>query len=166
MKTILSTNKKEILVDDKDYAWVKNFNWHVSSCDGVTMNKVDFNSDMPTYSLPRILMGLDFGDSRVVDHENHNRCDNRRCNLRVCTQSQNMANQRKRVGASSKYKGVHWCKKDKRWRAQIRVNYKTLYLGQFEKELDAAAAYDVAALTHFGEFALPNFEMAMMGELS
>jgi len=99
----------------------------------------------------------------VVDHINHNRSDNRRCNLRTCTQSQNMANRRKHKGLSSKYKGVHWRKKEKRWRAQIRINYRTIYLGQFVDELDAATAYDITALKYFGEFTLPNFEIVTMG---
>src|SRR5258706_13475167 len=47
----------------------------------------------------------------VVDHINHNRLDNRRVNLRVCTQQQNALNRTKEQEYhTSKFKGVSWCK--------------------------------------------------------
>lgn len=56
----------------------------------------------------------------------------------------------------SKYKGVFWEKRRSKWVAQIKVNYKHIYLGQYDNERDAAIAYNGAALLHHGEFALLN----------
>ena len=160
MKTILSTNKKEIFVDDTDYEWASKLSWSMFNYGAVHNAREWGESTGAQYQMHRVIMGLDFGDPRVVDHINHNRADNRRCNLRICTQSQNMANQRKRRGTSSKYKGVSWDKKSCRWKAYLCKNS----LGYFKDELDAAAAYDIAALAAYGEFALPNFEIVAMGE--
>jgi len=92
-----------------------------------------------------------------VDHNNGNTLDNRRSNLRFATSSQGKQNRRKSPGTSSQYKGVQWSKRDGKWLAVIGVGNKHLYLGLFALELDAAAAYDVAARKHFGEFACLNF---------
>lgn len=88
-----------------------------------------------------------------IDHINHNTLDNRRCNLRVASRSQNAANCK---GRGNKYKGVWWDEEKQRWRARITVNYQGYNLGRFDNEEDAAIAYNVAAQLFFGEFALLN----------
>jgi hypothetical protein len=93
-----------------------------------------------------------------IDHINRNGLDCRRSNLRVADNSTNYANVDKMVGKfSSKYKGVHWRKDRNRWAAEIRVQYKTIKLGCYETEVEAAVAYDAAAIHYFGEFAKTNF---------
>ena len=89
-----------------------------------------------------------------VDHQDGNGLNNRRENIRKATSSQNGMNARAQVGGSSKFKGV-W--RPTRWRAEIRVNYKTIHLGSFATEEEAAHAYDEAARRLFGEFARVNF---------
>ena len=94
----------------------------------------------------------------VVDHINHDGMDNRRANLRAATHSQNLCNRKKRSGAMySKYKGVHWHKHHKKWSSRITFQKKTIELGSFEDEIEAAKAYDEAAKIHHGEFACLNF---------
>jgi hypothetical protein len=98
----------------------------------------------------------------LVDHVNQdnlsNIIDNRRCNLRIVTNRQNCQNQRKCVTPkSSKFKGVAWDKKYRKWRSRIHVNGKSINLGFFINEIDAAKAYDDAANQHFGEFAKTNY---------
>jgi len=94
-----------------------------------------------------------------IDHINGNGLDNRKENLRFCTHQQNLqARRKKNPNASSQYKGVHWSKDKKRWRTIIRrIDGKREHLGYFNSELDAAKAYDKAALEMFGEFAVVNF---------
>lgn len=109
-------------------------------------------------SLHRFLMGLKSTDKRVVDHINHDTLENRYCNLRLCTRSQNQQNRRKRRGQilTSAYKGVRWHKKTSKWEAQICIQGKNKYLGLFAEEKDAALAYNEAASKCFGEFACLN----------
>jgi hypothetical protein len=94
----------------------------------------------------------------MVDHENRNGLDNRKGNLRVCTQSQNMANQKRRSIGSSAYKGVSWSKWMNRWKACVQFNYRIVHIGYFSDEIDAAKAYDSKARELFGEYARCNFE--------
>jgi len=100
----------------------------------------------------------------VVDHINHDGMDNRRANLRAATHSQNMCHRRKRSGATqSKYKGIYWKKKNRKWQALITFEKKRIYLGHFRNEIDAAKAYDRAARKYHGEFACLNFPQSWSG---
>jgi len=97
-----------------------------------------------------------------ADHHNNDGLDNQRDNLRPATQSQNRMNTRKTVSpTSSKFKGVCWHKKAKKWMASIKINHTPRYLGLFIEEYEAAEAYDEAAKQLFGEFAQPNFTEAL-----
>lgn len=89
----------------------------------------------------------------MIDHINGNPADNRICNLRLATASDNSKNQRKKSGTSSTYKGVSWYKRKKKWMAQIRIDGKPTHLGYFHDEEAAHYAYCLAASKHFGEFA-------------
>ena len=95
---------------------------------------------------------------KLCDHENGIGTDNRRFNLREASGSQNNANSRKRKdGVTSRFRGVCWNKHTKKFRASIRINRNSHYLGHFTDERQAAVAYDMAALSLFGEFARLNF---------
>ena len=87
-----------------------------------------------------------------VDHINRNRSDNRACNLREASRSQNAYNQAARGGSSS-YKGVVWHRRGRKWMAQIGEKY----LGLYSCEIEAAKAYDNAASKHGGVYARLNF---------
>lgn len=75
----------------------------------------------------------------VVDHINNNKLDNRLVNLQLISQRENSNKDRK--NESSKYRGVTWDKKAKRWLSQIQVNGKKVYLGRFKSEEEASVAY-------------------------
>lgn len=89
----------------------------------------------------------------LLDHENGDGLDNKWDNLREATQTQNNANMRKRTGTSSRFKGVTYVTRRKKWQAAIKVSGKCLFLGRFDREEDAAAAYIAKAKEVFGEFA-------------
>jgi len=96
-------------------------------------------------------------DHLVVDHIDHNGLNNRRSNLRLATFTQNCQNQRRLSHKTSKYKGVHWNKRNKKWAAQIHCNNKKYYLCYFTDEIEAAKAYDKKAVELHGEFSCLNF---------
>jgi len=94
-----------------------------------------------------------------VHHINSNSLDNRRENLRICSEEQNKLSKRQRLKPKmneGRYKGTTWCKITHRWRAQISVAGKMVQLGRFATEAEAAATYNAAAIEHYGEFALLN----------
>lgn len=107
----------------------------------------------------RLVMLWEYGEPPVgceVDHVNRDGLDNRLCNLRYVTQSQNGANKAKRSDNTSGYKGVFWHKTAKKWMAQIGYEGRTHYLGLYDSKKDAANAYDKAARELEGEYACLN----------
>jgi hypothetical protein len=86
--------------------------------------------------------------ARELDHINRTRDDNRIENLRPCTHSQNLGNSKPRV---HKYKGVTFCNKTDKWRAQLNG-----HIGRYDTIEEAALAYNEAAKKHYGEFANLN----------
>ena len=100
-----------------------------------------------------------------VDHINHNTLDNRKCNLRLCTRSENSRNKRKQRQSASSYKGVFYhpakkynarCSEAKPWRAYTRVNGRRIWFGYYATEGEAAMAYNRHAAQLFGAFACFN----------
>jgi hypothetical protein len=103
------------------------------------------------------MLGRELIKGEDVDHINHDGLDNRRVNLRLATHAENMRNRVKRINCSSEYKGVCWYKPNKKWQAEIRIDGKQKRLGRFESEIEAAKAYDIAAIGAYGEFCCLNF---------
>jgi hypothetical protein len=91
-----------------------------------------------------------------VDHIDRNPLNNRPCNLREATRSQNQYNSGDRAG-TSRFRGVSWDKARGKWTAGIKENGTRRALGRFDNEEDAARAYDAAVTAAAGEFARPNF---------
>jgi lambda repressor-like predicted transcriptional regulator len=99
-------------------------------------------------------MGLVPGDKAHVDHINGNRLDNRRENLRICTQHENNRNIWKPDQNRSGYKGVSFDARRSQWRARIKdQNGKEKWLGYFDTPEVAYGAYCAAAKECHGEFA-------------
>jgi hypothetical protein len=105
----------------------------------------------------RLILSAPAGREGIVDHINGDGLDNQRSNLRLSTTSQNVHNQPKRLGTSSRYKGVTRVLTCARWQADIKTGGTQRYLGLFSDEQEAAKAYDQAARVAFGEYAALNF---------
>lgn len=88
-----------------------------------------------------------------LDHINGNGLDNRLCNLREITHSQNSMNRRMHANNTSGIPGIRWCERDKEWQAHICVNGKQFNLGYFKYKPDAIAARRNAEKKYFGQFA-------------
>jgi hypothetical protein len=98
-------------------------------------------------------------DGELIDHRNGNSLDYRRANLRPATRSQNSYNRQKTKSnlSTSKYRGVTYFPRTGRWLSRIKYRGKSIYLGYFETEIDAAKAYDELAKKYHKDFARLNF---------
>lgn len=157
MKEIPLTQGKIAIVDDEDYQGLSQYKWCAAKLHGIFYAVRAVRGENKKHILMhREILGLTKGDGKQTDHHNHNSLDNRKCNIRICSNRQNQQNRHKKRGCSQ-YKGVSWYKRDKKWFAQIKVNSQKIHLGCFNNQIDAAKAYDKKAKELFGEFACTNF---------
>ena len=145
----------ETLIDDQDELLVAGFAWRVLKQKN-TFYVHAWHGQLHLY-MHRLIAGA--APRRLVDHVNRNGLDNRRANLRVATSSENGAN---RVAdarvrrTTSDFKGVFLDRERSKWSASIHIDGKTRSLGRFATELEAAVAYNEAALKAWGRFARLN----------
>jgi hypothetical protein len=150
---------EELFAYDPDLGaitWIKSPAKAVAGCLDKRNGYWRIKANGKLYAAHRIAWYLHTGEdpgSKDIDHINGNRNDNRACNLRLATRSENMRNTKKRQGGTSNHKGVSWESGRSKWRADIRINGKSRQIGRFDTELEAYAAYCEAAIAHHGEFA-------------
>lgn len=139
-------------MDSVDYEEVSKYAWHV--CD-TKDSRTHYAGNNNLGLLHRFL--LNARPDEQVDHINGNGLDNRRINLRLCSNEQNQYNRPVPSNNSSGYKGVSFHKHTKKWRATIGYEGKHKHIGYFDSVEEAAKAYDSAAIELYGEFARLNF---------
>lgn len=156
----LSNGVDFTIVDDDVFEELSKKRWYLhlarnSKCKYALTGMVTAKNGLrkrQTVFMHRLIMGF---PQSYIDHINGNSLDNRRCNLRLCTASQNQMNQRTGRGVSG-YKGVSWKKQCSRWMVGIKVGEKNLYLGVYKTKEEAALVYNEAAKKYYGEFARLN----------
>lgn len=147
-KKIPLQNGMVATVDEEDYERCMHHNWTI--CSGnITTFKVHSTIDGEKVTLQSFIKKADKGS--VLSFDNLNRLDFRGVNIVKRSKAEMLRNSKGDRDSSSKYKGVHWVKSRKKWRADIRVDGKTVYLGVFSDEDDAAKAYNSAVLKFWGE---------------
>ena len=144
------------LVDKEDSKKLKKHRWYYTS-HGYAARSIWRNGKSHIQYMHRQIMKIN-DKSICVDHISMDILDNRKCNLRSCTKGENLCNRKLMKGFTSKYKGVYWSKCAKKWVAQVTLKQKKYYLGLFNNEVDAAIAYDKAAISLHKNYARTNFE--------
>lgn len=121
---------KFALVDEDDFALYGHMRWHLSDS-GYAVRRARLGTGSKTYRLHRLV--AEAPEGMIVDHLNGDKLDNRRSNLRVCTQAENARN---RKGT----KGVSFDKSRNKW----IVRYRNKFQGRYDNREEAERAYQNA----------------------
>ena len=141
------------LVDEEDYSKVHPYTWCASRKRYTDMVMAPIRGQRNRFVyLHRVIMAPPKGF--LVDHRDGDGLNNRRENLRVCTVAENNRNRRRMQRTNtSGVRGAYWSAERARWEATISVNDRTVHLGRFRTKEEAHAAYAVAAIRFYGDFA-------------
>lgn len=162
MKGIKLNHGQVTLVDDKNFERLNQWKWYAIkkrsgfyAVRGNYIGKVDGKYKTDRITMHRLIMGVT--DPKIlVDHKDHNGLNNQEYNLRQATTAQNCSNQRPAKNKTSKFLGVSRHKETQRWVATAGKNKKSIYVGLFKTQEEAALAYNAKALELHGEFANLN----------
>lgn len=142
------------LIDDEDAGALSGRRWYSD----VRKTTVYVRGRTPGQSKGGVYLHQIITDSEKTDHKNGNGLDNRRSNLRACTQAQNCLNVGKKR-AYKRFKGVYFDSRRNKWWAQLYIGRCAFFGGYHDTEELAAKAYDALAIKHHGEFALLNYPL-------
>lgn len=148
------------MVDDEEYLDLIKFNWHISGGYAVRGKYIYRTKKTTTESMHRVIMKPPSG--MEVDHINHNKLDNRKINLRICTHSENFMNRNLQRNSTSGVRGVSWNKLVNKWQVQIAKDHKHFCLGYFLDIKEASKAYEIKARELFGEFYYSNLNPELL----
>ena len=149
----IPVSKELAKVDLEDFDRLSGFKWYLVA-NGYAMAAPCKNGKREYFYMHHMLVPKTKG--KEVDHINGDKLDNRKMNLRLVSCQGNQANEKLSKNNTSGFKGVHWDKTKRKWGARIKVNYTGIFLGRYDNKIDAAKAYNQAALKHFGEYARLN----------
>lgn len=138
------------LVDNSDYDTLIQYRWSVCK----PKKSLTVYAGAEINGKYRLMHKIIFPEFYMIDHSDRNGLNNQRNNLRECTHIENMRNFPSK--GKSKFKGVYFSSRDKNWHSSIKSEFKRVYLGHFNNEIDAAKAYNKAAIIHHGTFATLN----------
>jgi hypothetical protein len=158
-RTIELTQGQVALVDDLDFDRINQWKWSANWDPKAQSFRAGRNitvspGKQSTVFMSRFIMNAKPDED--VDHRNHDTLDNRRDNLRRCSNNQNMQNKRRYRNNTSGYKGVCWHVRIGKWQARVGFHGHKIHLGYFSLLEDAARAYNVGAQQAFGEYAYLN----------
>src|ERR1035437_7210784 len=123
MSKIKLTQNKYAIVDAKNLKALNNWKWCYHLGYAVS------NYKKRTVYMHRLINKTP--DGFVTDHRDRNKLNNRESNLRTVTHTQNHLNTKLYNHNTTRFKGVVWSKRDKKWDAQIQINGKHISLGRF-----------------------------------
>lgn len=138
---------RSILCDPEDEERLALFRWRIKDGRPYSIEKREVI--FPQW----VILGKPYG--RVIDHKDGDPFNNKKENLRYCTDAENSRNRRMHCTNTTGFKGV--VAHQGKFKAQIGVNCRAIYLGVYTTAEEAARAYDAAALKYFGDFARLNF---------
>lgn len=159
-KEIPLTQGQVAIVDAADYGFLMRWKWYASWCSctrsfyarsSIHVKRENGRKINRYLNMGRVLLGITNPDV-LVDHENHDTLDYRRCNLRPCTGNQNAMNCRRRSNNTSGHIGVCFCKRSQKWAASIFEYGKRHHLGYYANKDDAVAARLAGEKHYHGEF--------------
>ncbi len=142
---IHTTNGDVILADAEDYDKLKDHSWTVSN-NGYAVSRIN----KKLVRMHRLLLGAE-NTKDVIDHRNFDKLDNRKSNIRICSQKDNARHVRVKNNSTG-HKGIRLTQHGK-YAARIMVDRKEIWLGSYSNIEDAIAARNKAELQYFGEFA-------------
>lgn len=149
----------KVKIDREDLPKVEKYSWRVTQ--GTTgrrrvVTSIRGPSGVKTLTLGRYLMKPPKG-KQVYPRRFNEELDYRKSNLIVCTLSerQRLLPKNRQIG-SSNFRGVSYDKASRKWRASIEIDGRSVNLGLFKIEAEAALAYNRAARKHFGSIAYQN----------
>lgn len=153
-KQIRISDGSFVTVDDDDYEILMERKWQQNG-NGYAVRGVHIGGrKYKKIIMHRFIMKAEKGE--FVDHINGDKSDNRKENLRIATSQQNSMNIGLRTNNKSGYKGVRYEARRGKWKAEIKKDYRNIFLGYFDNKHDAARAYNEGAKKYHGEFASLN----------
>ena len=142
--TIYTSKGESFIIDKDDYEKVKGYRWY-KDCNGYIVSRHS------ALFLHRLITNCE--SDKVVDHINHDKQDNRKANLRICTRAENNKNHILSKSNTSGITGVCWSNAKNKYRAYICINGKQKSLGYYSDIGKAVEARKQAEAKYYKEFA-------------